>query len=142
MTETDGRPVATDGGTEAGDDAPTDDEEGKRQLRLLGAGFVLSGAITYLLAGATDPRGTVVLLLGFLGVAALVLEKTQGATVGVSMGLLSGGFGVWLWPYIRSGGAGYDYLGVLMVGVGLVNVLLAPVGLYFRRLGRRLGGGE
>lgn len=126
--------------TDEAEAGPDDDEAGKRQLRLLGVGFVVSGVLTYLLADATDPGGMLVLLLGFLGVGTLVLERTQGATPGVSMGLLTGGIGVWLWPYLQAGDDGFRYLGTLMVAVGLVNVLLAPVGLYFRRLGQRLAG--
>lgn len=115
------------------------DDDGKRQLRLVGVGFVLSGLVTLGLANASDPRGMLVALLGFLGFAALVLEATQGYTHGLSFGLLTGGIGVWLWPILQAGDAGYTYLGLLMVAVGLVNVLLAPVGLWFRRLGERLG---
>lgn len=114
-------------------------DDGKRQLRLLGVGFVLSGVVTAGLANASDPRGILVALLGFLGFAALVLEQTQGYTKGVSFGLLTGGMAVWAWPFIRTGDAGFAYLGTLMVVVGLVNVAFARVGLYFRRLGERLG---
>jgi hypothetical protein len=118
---------------------PPDNSEGKRQLRLLGLGFVLAGAVTYALSNANDPRSLLVVLLGFLGLAALVLERTQSVTSGVSFGLLTGGFAVWAWPFLRAGTAGYDYLGVLMVGVGVINAVMAPIGIYFRRLGRRLG---
>lgn len=121
------------------DEETAEDAEGKRQLRLTGLGFLLAGGVTYALAGATDPRQLVVLLLTFLGVGAFVLERTQGTTSGVSFGLLAGGLAVWAWPLIRAGEPGYDYLGVLMVGIGVVNVALAPVGIYFRRFGRRLG---
>lgn len=118
---------------------PPDDSEGKRQLRLLGLGFVLAGAVTYALSNAADPRSLLVVLLGFLGLAALVLERTQGVTTGVSFGLLTGGLAVWGWPVLRTGTVGYDYLGVLMVGVGVINAVMAPIGIYFRRIGRRLG---
>lgn len=114
-------------------------DDGRRQLRLLGVGFVLSGVVTLGLANASDPRGMLVALLGFLGFATLVLEKTQGYTPGVSFGLLSGGIAVWAWPFIRSGDAGFTYLGMLMVVVGIVNIVFARVGLYFRRLGERIG---
>jgi hypothetical protein len=128
-----------------GDDEPAeegaDDERGKRQLRLLGLGFVAAGGVAYALANATDPRGLIVLVLVFVGFGALVLERTQGVTPGVSFGLLTGGLAVWAWPLVRTGQVGYDYLGVLMVAIGLFNVLLAPLGIYFRRLGKRLGEG-
>ncbi len=120
-------------------DRETPEDGGKRQLRLVGVGFVVAGLATLGLANASDPRGMLVAVLGFAGFAVLVLEATQGYTHGLSFGLLTGGIGVWLWPLVRAGSAGYDYLGVLMVAVGVVNVLLAPVGLYFRRLGQRLG---
>lgn len=119
--------------------ADADGDDGRRQLRLLGAGFVLSGVLTLGLANASDPRGILVALLGFLGLAALVLEGTQGYTKGVSFGFFMGGIGVWIWPFIRTGDQGFTYLGVLMIVVGLVNVAFARVGLYFRRLGERLG---
>lgn len=116
------------------------EDDGKRQLRLVGVGFVVAGLLTLGLSNASDPRGLLVAILGFLGFAVLVLEATQGYTHGLSFGLLTGGIGVWLWPIIRATEAGFTYLGFLMVAVGLVNVLLAPIGLYFRRLGERLGG--
>lgn len=115
------------------------DDEGKRQLRLLGAGFVISGLLIYGLSGAADPPGLLIPLLGFLGLAALVLQGTQGVTHGTSFGLFTGAVAVWLWPTLRTAGQGYDYLGLLVVAIGLLNVVLAPVGLYFRRLGERLG---
>ncbi|WP_435197207.1 hypothetical protein [Natronomonas sp. EA1] len=122
---------------------PTEDAEAarqKRQLRLLGGGFVASGAITLLLANGEDPAGTLVFLLGFVGFAGIVLERLQGVTPGFSFGLVTGGIAVWAWPFLSPTTAtDYAYLGSLMVGVGLVNVVLAPIGLWFRRLGERLG---
>lgn len=116
------------------------DDEAKRQLRLLGVGFVVSGLVTIGLSNATDPGGILVPLLGFLGVTVLVLEWTQGVTHGVSVGLLTGALAAWLWPAIAAGDAGYGSLGTMVIAVGLVNVLLAPVGIYFRRFGERLAG--
>lgn len=137
-------PIADISGAMSGSDADTepDERDGTRQFRLLGAGFVAAGAVVVGLSNAADPRGLLVALLGFLGVMALVLERTQGVEPGVSFGFLTGGISVWLWPSIRVGTAGYDYLGALVVGVGLVNVLLAPVGYRLRRFGERLAGGS
>lgn len=112
---------------------------GKRQLRLLGLGFALAGVITYGLANATDPQGMLVPLLGFAGIATFVLERTQGYVSGVSFGLVAGSVGVGLWPVIGDASLGYDYLGSVLVGAGVVNVLFAPIGEYFRRMGQRAG---
>lgn len=124
-------------------DEPTDEaterSRQKRQLRLLGAGFIASGLVTLLLANGENPGTTLVFLLGFVGFAGIVLERLQGITPGFSFGLVTGGISVWAWPYLAVAGVDYAYLGSLMVGVGLVNVLLAPIGLWFRRLGERLG---
>lgn len=118
------------------------DDEAKRQLRLLGVGFVVSGLVTVGLADAADPGGILVPLLALLGITALVLEWTQGVTNGVSFGLLTGAVVVWLWPTLGAGDAGYDSLGTMVVAVGLVNVLFARVGVYFKRFGERLAGGS
>jgi hypothetical protein len=120
-------------------------EGGTRQLRLFGVGFALSGIVTYALANAADPGSILVPLLGFGGIGTYVLEKTQGYEPGVSLGFILGGIAVGLWPIIGDPGAGYAYLGSILVGAGAVNVLVAPVGGYFRRLGERAagrGGGE
>lgn len=125
----------------SGSDADESDEgEGKRQFRLLGVGFIAAGAVIVALSNATDPQTLLVTLLGFLGFAALVLERTQDVVPGVSFGLLTGGIAVWLWPTIRAGAVGYDYLGTLVIVVGLVNVAFAPVALHVRRFGERLAG--
>lgn len=114
------------------------DGSGKRQLRLLGVGTGVAGLLV--LAGAlsaADLQRELVYLLGFLGVAALVLEYTQGATPGVSLGLLTGGLILWIAPYV-----GVDdplFVGALLVLIGVVNTVGAGVSLYFRRLGERLG---
>ncbi|MFC7234072.1 hypothetical protein [Halosegnis marinus] len=115
---------------------------GKRQLRLLGIGFALAGVVTFGLANAAEPQATLVPLLGFAGIATFVLERTQGYVSGVSFGLLAGSVGVGLWPVIGDPSLGYGYLGSVLVGAGVVNVLFAPVGEYFRKLGQRAAGGK
>lgn len=137
-----GRDAATDGGTadDAGGGTGAGAADAKRQLRLLGLGFVVAGGLTLGLSDAADPRGLLAALLGVLGVGALVLEWLQESTRGLSVGLLSGGVAIYAWPLLRTGDVGYAYLGGLMVAIGLVNVLLAPVGLYVRQLGERLAG--
>lgn len=114
-------------------------DDGTKQLRLLGVGFALGGVVTYALANAADPQGLLVPLLGFLGIGTFVLERTQGYVSGVSFGLLAGSVGVGLWPTVGDPSLGYGYLGGVLVGAGIVNVLFAPVGGYFRRLGERAG---
>jgi hypothetical protein len=120
-------------------DDGTGSDYGTRQLRLLGVGFALAGVVTYALANAADPQGTLVPLLGFLGIGTFALERTQGYVSGISFGLLAGGVGVGLWPTVGDPSLGYAYLGAVLVGAGAVNVLFAPVGGYFRRLGERVG---
>lgn len=128
------------GGVVSESDESNGDEAGTRQLRLFGVGFALAGAVVYALANAADPGGILLPLLGFGGVAVYVLEKTQGYEPGVSVGLLVGGMAVGLWPVVGDPDLGFAYLGSILVGAGIVNVLVAPVGGYFRRLGERAAG--
>lgn len=122
------------------DGSGTDSEDGTRQLRLFGVGFALAGAVTFALGNAADPRSILLPLLGFGGIGSYVLEKTQGYEPGVSFGLILGSIAVGLWPTIGDPSLGYAYLGSVLAGAGVVNVLVAPVGGYFRRLGERAAG--
>jgi hypothetical protein len=118
------------------------DNQGTRQLRLFGVGFALAGAVTVALANAASPGSILVPLLGFAGLSSYVLEKTQGYEPGISFGLIIGGIAVSLWPTFGAPSLGYGYLGSILLGAGVVNVLVAPVGGYFRRLGERAAGGR
>jgi hypothetical protein len=122
------------------DSDETGNETGTRQLRLFGVGFAFAGAVTVALGNAASPGSVLVPLLGFSGVGAYVLEKTQGYEPGISFGLLIGGMAVALWPTVGDPTLGYAYLGSILLGAGVVNVLVAPVGGYFRRLGERAAG--
>lgn len=112
----------------------SEDERQQKHLRLVGYGIAASGLLTVLAAYAsTRPHGILVWGLGGLAVAALVLEFTQGGASGLSLGLLTGSFGVWMWPHLDGGS--YYVLGVMLFAVGALNAALTP---QFRRLGKRL----
>ena len=109
-------------------------ERQQKHLRLVGYGISISGVLTLLVAYAsTRPHGILVWGLGGLAVMALVLEVTQGGARGLSLGFLTGSFGVWMWPFL-DGGSHY-VLGVMLFAVGALNALLTP---QFRRIGERL----
>lgn len=110
------------------------------QLRLMGVGTLVSGMlVTVVGTGSSKPYGILIVTLGFLGISALVLEQTQGATTGISIGFLTGGVIVWLWPYIGTADTDYAFMGILLAVVGLLNVVAAPITLRLRRFGERLG---
>ena len=116
----------------------TEEERQRRHLRLVGYGIAVSGLLTLLVAYAsTRPYGILVWGLGGLAVMALVLEVTQGGARGLSLGLLTGSFGVWIWPHLDGGS--YYMLGILLVAVGALNAALTP---HFRQLGERLADRE
>lgn len=118
------------------EDAATDQDavRQEKKLRLVGYGIALAGLLTLLVAFiSTRPHAILVYGLGGMAVATLVLEKTQGGAMGLSLGLLTGSFGVWLWPHLDGGS--YYLLGLMLFGVGLVNALLTPK---FRELGEKL----
>lgn len=107
----------------------------REQLRRIGYGITISGVLTYLVAYfSTRPYEILVFGLAAVAIALLVFEKIEGGTIGVSLGLLTGSFGVWLWPRIEGGS--FFVLGYMLVLAGLANVLLTP---YFRDIGERLG---
>lgn len=116
------------------DEGPSDEERQRKNLRLVGWGIAVSGLLTLVVASvSTRPHGILVYGLGGLAVAVLVLETTQGGASGLSLGLLTGSFGVWAWPHLEGGS--YYVLGFMLGGVGVVNALLTPE---FRELGERL----
>lgn len=114
-----------------------------RQMRLLAAGTVGGGLLVAAL-GATspDPYWLLVVLLGFLGVSALVLEWTQGAVVGVSLGFLTDGIIVFGWPYLGGRTTGFALLGGMLVVVGVLNAGAAPLTLRLRDYVERLARGK
>jgi hypothetical protein len=111
-------------------------ETQQHRLRLVGYGIVVAGLLTLLVAAiSTKPQAILVFGLGGLAVLLLVVEQIQGAGVGLSLGLLTGSFGTWIWPNIE--GESYVVLGSLLVVVGVTNAWLTP---QFHRLGARLAG--
>jgi hypothetical protein len=116
------------------DEGDAQSEDQQKQLRRIGYGIIVSGVLTYLVTYfSTRPYRILVFGLAGLAVALLVFEKIEGGTMGVSLGLLTGSFGVWLWPQIEGGN--FYVLGYMLILAGLANVLLMP---YFRNLGERL----
>lgn len=121
--------------------ADEDEERQLHQLRLLGAGTLVGGLLVVAVATAsTKPYNILVVTLAFVGIASLVFEKTQGATVGVSIGFLTSGIIVWLWPYISTADVDFVFTGMILSLVGVVNLVAAPVTLRLRQFGERLGG--
>ena len=117
-------------------DASTDAQ--RRKLRLIGISTGLSGLLT---VGASrvfaDPYDPLVFGLGFLTIATMVFEYTEGRPVGLSLGFLTGGVIVWLLP-VLSPAASYAFTGVILVLFGLLNVVFPPFAMFFSNLGRRL----
>jgi F0F1-type ATP synthase assembly protein I len=74
----------------------SEDECQLKHLRLIGWGIVAAGLATLVVASVST-RPHAILVYGLLGlaVAVLVLEKAQGGATGLSLGLLTGSFGVW-----------------------------------------------
>ena len=114
----------------------SEEERQQKHLRLVGYGISISGVLTLLVAAASSrPHGILVWGLGGLAVMALVLEATQGGARGLSLGFLTGSFGVYLWPHLDGGS--YYALGFMLFAVGVLNAVLTP---HFRELGKRLAG--
>jgi len=126
---------AEPGGEDGGDDSQ------KRQLRRLGVSTVISGLLVVAAARVfADPYEILVGGLGFLGIAVLVFEYTEGLETGFSLGFITSGLIVWIYPIFTSD-TDYVFTGVLLVLLGAVNVLFPPFALFFQNIGRRLGGG-
>lgn len=110
----------------------------RRKLRLLGTSTILSGFLTI---GATrvfpDPYDALVFGLAFLTIATMVFEYTEGRPAGLSLGFLTGGVIIWLLP-ILSPQASFEFAGVVLVLLGLLNVVFPPFAMFFGDLGRRL----
>jgi hypothetical protein len=114
----------------------------KRQLRRLGISTVVSGLLVVAAARLlTDPYEVLVGGLGFLGIAVLVFEYTEGLETGLSLGFITSGLIVWIYPIFTSD-TDYQFTGILLVLLGVVNVLFPPFALFFQNIGRRLGGGR
>jgi uncharacterized membrane protein HdeD (DUF308 family) len=116
----------------------------RRQMRLMGVGSIVAGLVT-VGAGAVsaDPYGPLVGVFGFLGIAAMVFEYTEGIRRGVSMGFLVSGILVWLYPVVVPPSAGSpSFLGTLLTMAGVFNVGFAPLADRLRAFGARLGSDE
>lgn len=115
--------------------------ESTDRVRRLGYGLVSGGILTLGLAQTALPAvRTAAIVLGFLGISALVLERTQSATPGVGVGFLTAAVGAVIWP--RLGLTDVGQLGRVLVIAGAVNVVAAPLFARLQLAGERLGGGE
>jgi hypothetical protein len=113
----------------------------KRQLRRLGATTAVGGLLTIAAAQVfVDPYEPLVGGLGFLAIATLVFEYTEGLQSGLSLGFITAGVIIWVYPILASP-VDYTFAGVLLVLLGALNVVFPPFALFFQNLGRRLGGG-
>ncbi|MFC7226625.1 hypothetical protein N0B31_04360 [Salinirubellus salinus] len=128
---------------DAGTDGETEgDERQKRQLRRLGVSTAVSGLIVVAAAQVLpDPYEVLVGGLGFLGIAVLVFEYTEGLETGLSLGFITSGLIVWVYP-IFTNETDWLFTGVLLVLLGVVNVVFPPFALFFQNIGRRIGGGK
>ena len=127
----------------ADEDAETDegDARQKRQLRRLGVSTAISGLLVVAAAQVlADPYEALVGGLGFLGIAVLVFEYTEGLETGLSLGFITSGLIVWIYPIFTSD-TDYVFTGVLLLLLGVVNVVFPPFALFFQNIGKRLGGG-
>ena len=128
----------------ADDVGSSEEDEGdarqKRQLRRLGVSTAISGLLVVAAAQVfADPYEPLVGGLGFLGIAVLVFEYTEGMETGLSLGFITSGLIVWVYPIFTSE-TDYLFTGVLLVLLGVVNVVFPPFALFFQNVGRRLGG--
>lgn len=118
---------------EEGAEGP-DAEAQRRRLRLVGYGISASGVLTLLVdAMSAQPQDILVVGLAGLALATLVLSMTEGSGAGLSLGFLTGSFGVWLWPHLDGGS--HLALGLMLIGAGAANAVLTP---YFHGVGERL----
>lgn len=125
-------------GASESEDAGTIATARLRQLRRLGISTLISGA--GVIAGAVvfpDPFDPLVGGLGFLGIAVLVFEYTEGYEPGFSLGFLLSGLIVWLAPRVGTAPA-YRFTGGVLVFVGLVNMTFPQFTVYFQRRGGRV----
>jgi hypothetical protein len=126
------------------DDVEVEVDPKRRQMRLMGVGSIAAGLMTF---GAStisaDPYGPLVGVFGFLGIAAMVFEYTEGIQRGVSMGFIISGILVWLYPIVvpPSGGSP-AFLGALLTLAGVFNFGFAPLADRLQAFGARLGGDE
>lgn len=108
-----------------------------RRVRRLGYGLAFAGlAVLGVTRTALPPGRTTAILVGFLAVGALVLERTQGAERGFGFGLLTAAAGVVLWP--RVGAGDFEQLWRVLVLAGALNAAAAPLFARFQTLGERL----
>lgn len=96
------------------------------RVRRLGYGLMIAGLVTLGVARTALPAArTTGVLLGFLAIAALVLERTQGTTKGFGFGMVTAVVGVFLWP--RLGGREFAQFGRVLLLAGALNAVAAPL---------------
>jgi uncharacterized membrane protein HdeD (DUF308 family) len=125
------------------DDEVTADAK-QRQLQLMGVGSIVAGLIV--LAASTvssAPYEPLVGVFGFLGIAAMVFEYTEGVQRGISLGFLVSGVLVWLYPVVvPSSQASVGFLGALLTMAGVFNIGFSKISGRLQAFGARLGGDD
>jgi hypothetical protein len=125
------------------DDEVTADAK-QRQLQLMGVGSIVAGLIV--LAASTvssAPYEPLVGVFGFLGIAAMVFEYTEGIQRGVSLGFLVSGVLVWLYPVVvPPSQASVGFLGALLTMAGVFNIGFSRISGRLQAFGARLGSDE
>jgi uncharacterized membrane protein HdeD (DUF308 family) len=125
------------------DDEVTADAK-QRQLQLMGVGSIVAGLIV--LAASTvssAPYEPLVGVFGFLGIAAMVFEYTEGVQRGVSLGFLVSGVLVWLYPVVvPPSQASVGFLGALLTMAGVFNIGFSRISGRLQAFGARLGSDE
>jgi uncharacterized protein YjeT (DUF2065 family) len=114
------------------------DERQKRKLRRLGVGAAVSGLLVVVAVQVfPDPTDILVGGLGFVGIALLVFEYTEGVEGGFSLGFITSGLIVWLHP-ILAGESEYTFTGILLILLGIINFVFPPFALFFQNIGKRM----
>jgi uncharacterized membrane protein HdeD (DUF308 family) len=125
------------------DDDVTADAK-QRQLQLMGVGSIVAGLIV--LAASTvssAPYEPLVGVFGFLGIAAMVFEYTEGVQRGISLGFLVSGVLVWLYPVVvPSSQASVGFLGALLTMAGVFNIGFSRISGRLQAFGARLGSDD
>lgn len=102
---------------------------------------MMAGLVTLGVARTALPAArTTSILLGFLAVAALVLERTQGTTKGFGFGLVTAVVGVLLWP--RLGGSEFAQFGRVLLLAGALNAVAAPLFARLQAFAEGVANGE
>lgn len=109
------------------------------RVRRLGYGLMAAGLLTLGVVQTALPAArTAGILIGFLALAALVLERTQGTTKGFGFGMVTALLGVLIWP--RLGATEFAQLGRVLLLAGALNAVAAPLFARLQMFGEGVAG--